>query len=191
MEKLLHERFLDDASMGEQTFSAQELHGFAEEIEKFYLPRPRFEDGEPVKIGDNVNDRSVCSILVFDSGWFLIEDKYGTTIEDACSGFPVKRGTTLDADGANTKVGDIVWSVDPENTHSAEVIRCDVDSVDVRWDDGVVDYIKSPKLFAHREPDSLEKLRDDMVDRARQSWGSSGGSLYEFADRLNAIINKR
>lgn len=30
------------------------LKAIADEIEKFYIPRPRFEDGEPVQFGDEL-----------------------------------------------------------------------------------------------------------------------------------------
>lgn len=152
MEKLLHERLLDYASIGERTFSAQEMRVLAEEIEKHYVPRPRYEDGEPVKAGENVSGESVGAICVYENGHFVIENDDGTMIEDAPYGFPVKRGVTPDGDGIDTRLGDAVWPIGAETGHSAEVLRCSADSIDVRWDDGVVDYVVSPKRFTHRDP---------------------------------------
>lgn len=31
--------------------TSEELTGLADEIERYYIPRPRFEDGEPVQFG--------------------------------------------------------------------------------------------------------------------------------------------
>lgn len=152
MEKLLHERLLDYASIGERTLSPQEMRALAEEIEKHYVPRPRYEDGEPVKDGENVSGESVGAICVYENGHFVIENDDGTMIEDAPYGFPVKRGVTLDGDGVDTRLGDTVWPTGAEAGHSAEVLRCSADSIDVRWDDGVVDYVVSPKRFTHRDP---------------------------------------
>lgn len=154
MEKLLHERLVDYAITGERTFSAQEMRALAEEIVKHYVPRPRYEDGEPVRDGENLGGESVGAICVYENGHFVIENGEGTMIEDAPYGFPVKRGVTLDGDGVDTRLGDIVWPINTGTGHSAEVLRCSADSIDVRWDDGVVDYVVSPKRFTHRKPGS-------------------------------------
>lgn len=191
MEKLLHERFMDDASMGEQVFSAQELRGFAEEIEKFYLPRPRFEDGEPVRVGDNVGGLSVGAICVYDTGWFKLEDEHGNTIEDAPYRKRVMRGITHDAEGVNTEPGDTVWATDPTTEYSAEVIRCGSDNIDVRWEDGIVDYYVSPKDFVHHRMDSIERVIEDMRGYAQGGVTCIENDVDTFANRLDAIINNR
>lgn len=154
MEKLLHERLVDYASIGEKTFSPQEMRALAEEIVKNYVPRPRYEDGEPVRAGENLGGESVGAICVYENGHFVIENDEGTMIEDAPYGFPVKRGVTLDGDGVDTRLGDTVWPINAGTGHSAEVLRCSADSIDVKWDDGVVDYVVSPKRFTHRNPGS-------------------------------------
>lgn len=68
MEKLLHEKLRehDDTNTGSwhtiRLFDNWELklskHGansLADEIERYYIPRPRFENGEPLKYGDQID----------------------------------------------------------------------------------------------------------------------------------------
>lgn len=80
-DKLLHERFRDDASMGEQTFSPEELLAFADEIERFYIPRPRFEDGEPVRWGET------------EIEWDADEEYPFNAISE--SGYPIAKGVSI------------------------------------------------------------------------------------------------
>lgn len=42
MEKLLHERLKDESA---RWYEAVELHALSDEIERYYIPRPRFDDG--------------------------------------------------------------------------------------------------------------------------------------------------
>lgn len=66
-EKMLHERLRDDASMGEQTFSPEELMAFADEIERCYTPRKT--------VYDVIRDMSYEELgefifRVYNKGWF-------------------------------------------------------------------------------------------------------------------------
>ena len=43
--------------------------------------------------------------------------------------------------------------------------------------------------LTHREPDSLEKLRDDLM-AAHESWDGDPNKLVDYADRLTALIER-
>lgn len=101
MEKLLHERLKESAHEGYSTKCAIDevigrdcdkfedcdecaknaLKKLADEIERYYIPRPRFEDGEPVQFGDSVSDgvlfmeEPVDAILHNEDGSFSIYGK--------------------------------------------------------------------------------------------------------------------
>ena len=81
---------------------------------------PRFEDGEPVRIGDEISWRDeggvVNSIELQDGGYFIINAADGAEDWIHPQYFPgerVKRPApkVLDADGAEIRVGDEVWHV--------------------------------------------------------------------------------
>ena len=82
MDKLLHERLRDYAAdwyearplrINGKTFDTllvAEVLDLADEIERSYIPRPRFEDGEPVQFRDEVEECSgpVTRMLFFADG---------------------------------------------------------------------------------------------------------------------------
>jgi len=45
-----------------------------------------------------------------------------------------------------------------------------------------------PEALTHREPDSLEKLRDDLYTLAARDAGDIEAEIVIFADRLTALI---
>lgn len=77
MKKLLHERLrevgknevctwpiLFSVTGTDDALYSTFANDLADEIEKYYIPRPRFEDGEPVQFGDEVEPDSLEKILV-------------------------------------------------------------------------------------------------------------------------------
>lgn len=123
MEDLLHERlkrhsatdgyFVAQSGKGIllTNYEAQEL---ADEIERYYIPRPRFEDGEPVQFGDeyqadNGTTNELNQLHCFEQGYVLNRKGKRASIK---AGEFVKRPTpkVYDADGVEIKAGDTVWS---------------------------------------------------------------------------------
>ena len=47
----------------------------------------------------------------------------------------------------------------------------------------------TPTEITHRHPDSLEKLRDDMM-AANECWDGDPNKLVDYADRLTALIER-
>ncbi len=134
----------------------------AAEIERQYIPLPRYEDGEPVRLGCAVCGGIVGGFSVWDDGAFTTYDKDGNVLQDGDPGDFVKRpeSKALDVDGVETKAGDTVWLHDKvdggpvgEPMKVAEVL-CDGTLV---FEGGGA---MPARLVTHREPDSLEKPRD-------------------------------
>lgn len=186
----------------------------ADEIEKYYIPRPRFEDGEPVQFGKEFAD---CSGNPHTLHEIRYRDKAAAGLGAKClleantasskdydgisfnlyDGTFVKRPEpkVLDADGVPCKKGETVWNLDDStkweivDIHQTEpcisVHQLDIDKyVSGGW------FLASG--FTHREPDSLEKLRDDIANRVtdKRCPVYQDAVLRSYADRLTAIMER-
>lgn len=221
MKKLLHERLREWAinrspltaatsDYGIDMFSSLSMKSsdlfkaIANEIEKYYIPRPRFEDGEPVQDSDliEIGECAVCCVYM-DGSWLFNPDKY----EDERNPKPwdeqegrqcdfIKRPEpkVLDAEGVEIKVGDTVWGKYSGVEH--EVIGFDscygllcvsIRNVETGSTEG-----SSPNLLTHREPDSLEKLQDtiDALANVYESDDRLCDDLHNISDRLTALIER-
>lgn len=217
MKKLLHERLREWAinrspltaatsDYGIDMFSSLSMKSsdlfkaIANEIEKYYIPRPRFEDGEPVQDSDliEIGECAVCCVYM-DGSWLFNPDKY----EDERNPKPwdeqegrqcnfIKRPEpkVLDAEGVEIKVGDTVWGKYSGVEH--EVIGFDscygLLCVSIRNVETGSTGGSSPNLLTHREPDSLEKLLVDL--RGAADFIPSKEYLKHLADRLTAIMER-
>ena len=127
---------------------------------------PRFEDGEPVWLGDEVVDFG-GKIVDID-----FADKGVVIWNNACNhlhlaiGERVKRPVpkVLDADGVEIKVGDTVW-------HHSGFAHGAVTSIDagslmgtVRYVNGGVEFRDAAKDLPHPRPDSWERLESEYDD---------------------------
>lgn len=126
---------------------------------------PRFEDGEPVMIGDEVDGLGGEIIEVY-----IIENAADIWNNSAnhmhlSHGERVKRPvqSVLDADGMEIKVGDTVW-------HHSGFAHGVVTSIDagslmgtVRYVNGGAEFRDAAKDLTHTRPDSWERLEEDAV----------------------------
>ena len=139
-----------------------------EEIEREYLPRPRFEDGEPVKEGDTICIDGHLPLKVHS--WSIRNDgltvfSCPTSHRSIKTGDCVKRPEpeVLDADGVPIIVGDVVYFVDSAEAFDVLGIESDGDEpVHIgRKDRTSTDAWISPGDLTHKQPDSLERIEDD------------------------------
>lgn len=196
MEKLLHERLREWAPDGYKSFTGDDMDALADEIERYYIPRPRFEDGEPVQFGDEVEgcDGHVVTMLLFKDGsgtiygdydWFWPKESCGRDI-DIQYGVNRPQPKVLDADGVEIKVGDTVWDIDIRK--KIEIAGVYPSKLHPRVTD-TEGWIRNPNELTHKEPDSLEKLRDDMDDWA-ESDAMGHAQAAAWRDRLSALIER-
>lgn len=201
-DKLLHERLREAVTADVYDFVCggteiaflweDEALALADEIERQYIPLPRFPDGESVCIGCAVYGGIVDGWCVWDDGAFQLNDEEGNVIQDGDPGDFAKRPDTnaLDVDGVETKAGDTVWYHDKvdggpvgEPMNVTEVL-CDGTLV---FEGGGA---MPARLVTHREPDSLEKLRDYVEECRQQECGSARDTYSEIADRLTALMER-
>lgn len=222
MKKLLHERLREAAKNGVSSIETcdrnivvsllkDEELSLADEIEKYYIPRPRFDDGEPVQFGDEFADCSgnphtlheiryrdkaaagLGAKCLLEANTTSPKDYDGISFNLYDDAF-VKRpeSKVLDADGVPTKKGDKVWSINnPEMKMTVDnfqqIYGQDV-TVNCEFEGEFYNF--NPDKLTHREPDSLEKLRDDMIYSIVE--GTYPGTAHEYlcrcAKRLTAIM---
>lgn len=205
MEKLLHERLRDYANSYDaitingawytNPFTTHIANLLSDEIERYYIPRPRFDDGEPVQFGDEAtygfpsfnNQNFKVKRMNFYKDGSVTLCECGGNGHNYQSGEPVKRPSikVLDADGVEIKEGDTVWPIDaPDMKMTVDNFQCIYGqslTVNCEYEGEIYNF--NPEKLTHKEPDSLEKLRDDMRhDRE--------ASLSDFASRFLAIMER-
>lgn len=208
MNKLLHEKLRNQCAIKQRCIVADSdrlvpfvnwdgMIALADEIEKYYIPRPRFEDGEPVQLGDRFYSeysRSIetVSSMKFTPGGFKLN---GGIRYDY--GEPVRRclpePKVLDADGVEIKVGDTVWlttsgkKLRVDGFTPWKYVRCSNPEIDGDHEAGLN---FAPESLTHREPDSLEKLRDDIQSHVTSGWHISTSQAAIYANRLTTIMER-
>lgn len=178
--------------------TSEELTGLADEIERYYIPRPRFEDGEPVQFGDsflrwdgkNGNDGENVVEIAVQSGDYY---RWGLN-GDCCASQFVKRPVpkVFDADGVPIEVGDTVWFCgDDSGRYTVLTVEPTLGGnwcLTVFNDTATIHEVR-PSQVTHHEPDSLEKLRDDM----RRAMAESPDARFmdsSWVDRLTTLMER-
>lgn len=205
MKKLLHERLREYGSncRADYTDWSRQRHAneLADEIEKYYIPRPRFEDGEPVQFGDeykwaDANIRKITGFGVTENGAPYVTCAFdGLGMSDAMiysGSLKRPKPKMLDADGVEIKVGDLVWHIsEPGKVGEVETLIPASAHVCVLWSTGAV--LDTPGVdLTHREPDSLEKVQDtiDALANVYESDDRLCDDLHNISDRLTALIER-
>lgn len=144
-----------------------QISDLAKFIDEYFLPRPFFEDGTPVKVEDEFarhkpsNSEKVIAYCVWDDGSFSINNfQYD---QDQRVKKPEKP-EALDAGGAPIKVGDKLYFVGGDDTP----LKCvgfhpDGDIIFMDWEEtGTIAY-ENATAFTHKKPDSWEQLEKDAI----------------------------
>lgn len=134
---------------------------------------PRFEDGELVGIGDEVeydsDAWSVSAVNIVDGGWALGVDRPCDSAR-LCGSFGerVKRyerpKPVLDADGVPIEAGDVVYCDGKDEAMTASFFHVD-NAGQIQTtvkDSGGAYYTLSPSRLSHTRPDSWERLEADL-----------------------------
>lgn len=131
---------------------------------------PKFEDGEPVMIGDeatnNKNQRFTVKRIEFRHGkWMLNDSVTEGHYLNGKSGKRVKRPApeVLDADGVEIKVGDTVWDDDGVEMTVMSLVGELPGHVTTHSKNPPATYSINPKRLTHAHPDSWEQLEEDAV----------------------------
>nr|DAE60796.1 MAG TPA: hypothetical protein [Caudoviricetes sp.] len=191
--KLLHERLRDWEYSNETAITvltSKEAEAFADEIEKYYIPRPRYEDGRPVQFKNEFVDHNghnqTLSSLTYTKGSHDYVSLNGRTKQRLDE--PVNRKIkVLDADGVEIMAGDTVWLVGGSISNEVKFVTKETNRVCIANENGQT-WVDAFEL-THIEPDSLEKLRDDMRNN-HENWETDPNAWLDYADRLTALMER-
>lgn len=166
----------------------------SEWLDRWYIKRPLFKDGEPVQFGDEIEDdgewRGIVREFAFcEDGTILLLDETPETICETKHDCPLTRYATmvLDADGVAYERGQKVWSIEDSEWFYVDEVK-PTGLLNLKQGGlGRMVFNAAPHKFTHREPDSLEKLRDDML---RNNVDPVPSEINGWVKRLTALIER-
>lgn len=155
---------------------------------------PRFEDGELVGIGDEVDGdgetMTVKGVALYVQGWNMtLEASDTVAVLSGENGERVKRPNSqvLDADGVPIEVGDVVYCDGGDEATTASFFRVDnagQTQITVK-DSGGAYYTLSPSRLSHTRPDSWERLEKDATVNPEAYCRANGCELPPNPDRAD------
>ena len=163
---------------------------------------PRFEDGELVRIGDELEFEGktmlVCDATFYADGWALWcdrEDMNGRLYGKY--GERVKRPTpkALDADGVPIEVGDTVYFVGGSGArYAVKDIGFEPDGafVDIIDEEGRYSTMANPERLTHERPDSWEQLEEDAYHLVMSEYlETPEKDVSDIVRRAKALARRR
>lgn len=150
-----------------------------EAIDRYYLPRPLFENGEPVQFGDRYVQHASKKLNTVSSITYSQGDGLHVRINNGgrCDASQRYRRElpVLDADGVPIEVGDVVYPNYGTHANRKSTV------LDVRGQDDVIVSINgggferfNGKYLTHREPDTQERIDMDALKDVYEYWGRTG-----------------
>ena len=149
-------------------WSESELHNVMDVLDKRLLPEgmewPRYEGGEPVRIGDEVTvivhdedgdfDRTLeIRSIKYKQDGVLLEGTKNEMVMISHDERVRRPAKVLDADGAEIRVGDTVWAIDDGIRYEVRKSKVSEDGrILVRPDYSPYDEHIDPALLTHRAP---------------------------------------
>ena len=155
---------------------------------------PRFEDGELVGIGDEVDGdgetMTVKGVALYVQGWNMtLEASDTVAVLSGENGERVKRPNSqvLDADGVPIEVGDVVYCDGRDEAMTASFSRVDNagQTQTTVKDSGGAYYTLSPSRLSHTRPDSWERLEKDATENPEAYCRANGCELPPNPDRAD------
>lgn len=139
----------------------REGEDFGAWLDRCFIPRPRFEDGEPVQIGDkvlcygDVHTVKRCAVELYGGGCLLLQ--YIDSPEER-----VKRPApeALGADGKPIVAGETVWGILSGIEGIVNSLNDDSTAY-VEWDDGRWSPCIDCCNLTHTPPDTQQKIDED------------------------------
>lgn len=167
-----------------------------DEFVKRPAPKVLDADGVEIKVGDTVYPTYgiyqgiLSNVLDADDEAAILID-VGNSFEKYARTALTHELPVFDANGERICKGDTVWDLDSgERLHVEEFVNreCGLVQCSNEEDGDCEDH--DARRLTHREPDSLEKLRDDLYTLAARDDGDIEVEIVIFADRLTALIER-
>lgn len=199
MKKLLHERLIpDECGVCELecdgrviTLSKYDVRALRKEIERYYIPLSCDSDGNPWKIGDDciTAEGEEATIVGYMGKGRVFIDLHDERCYARCYASDLKRPQpkVLDADSVEIKEGENVWDIVTGEQFRVQELSNEEPYAFLSDIRGYCIPCYALNRLTHKEPDSLEKLRDDIA-----AWNELKMKTFcdEWIDRLSALIEK-
>ena len=174
-------------------------------IDRYYLPRPLFEDGEPVYIGAEIDDRKrgklEVSRICYTDGGFYFNNSRGSNGRKM-KGITYKHGEhvkrpeqpVLDAEGVPIEVGETLYRAKHAYHPGKEVHVYGIACEETPYGYGRVfttpeRTVRSgwevPENLTHREPDTQERIDEDAQKDAFDYWRCNGVRCRECPSMID------
>lgn len=149
---------------------------FREYLERCFIPRPRYEDGEPVQFGEDTDKLHEVEKFIFtrSGGCCQMQDARGN-MQNAFPGQRVKRRApeALGADGLPIVEGETVYPI------SGSWIGCPLEVAGINSDGSVRLSLPDGKgwtcyladFLTHTPPDTQERIDEDARKSTLEYWG--------------------
>ena len=160
---------------------------FRDYLHRCFLPRPRFEDGEPVQFEDNIDELHGVEKFIFTlsrGGSCQMQDADGNMLTVFTGGF-VKRHApeALGADGKPIVVGETVWNRFGTKNTVERLEYSKSGLVKVWYKNGHFDISCT---ITHTPPDTQQKIDDDATMPPAEYCAVRGIDLGDDPDRATA-----
>lgn len=205
MEKILHERLRDGIAEADDTGVAEcrfcDARGahfigiefaktIADEIERYYIPLPCDESGEPWKIGDPVEYPADCKgdtrgkvygFKFCDRWYLLIESVTGYHIEEFAVDCSRPTPKILDADGVPCKKGETIFDIH-NGTKLLIMYLTDDRRILCRYGDGLVGHYLASEV-THEKP--VFDADGERICKGDTVWNVSGKSYAWKVEKID------
>ncbi len=147
-------------------------------LDRWFIPRPRYEDGEPVRFGEDTDELNGIVKLIFLLGGRCcqMQDADGN-IHNVFYGERVKRRPApekLGADGLPIVAGETVYDVE---TGEAYIVRLPCAGTGKTFFEG--GGYRDPAYLTHTPPDTQERIDADARKNSIRYWGCEDFSCDE------------
>lgn len=189
--KLVDWYYSADANGWPKPRDDESLHEY---VDRCFIPRPRFEDGEPVHIGDKAEHPytgetcTIDCINTFDDSYCLgfVEERSASL----CDGERVKRPApeALGADGLPIVVGETVWDVESGIEGVVDNFQCIYGqsvTANIKCPDDEEFYNFNVDRLTHTPPDTQERIDKDVRKSLFDYWGCG----QYWCDKCPSTIN--
>lgn len=155
-----------------------QISDLADFIDSYFLPRPLFEDGTPVKVCDEFalhkpsRSEKVAGFCVHNDGIFSVN---GFLYDQDQRVMKPKQPEALDADGVPIELGDKLYFVEGDDTPLKCIGFDDYGNVTFTdWEKTRTIAYENPTVFTHKKPDSWEQIETDEKKDITEYWGCEG-----------------
>ena len=166
----------------------KEGEGFGAWIGRCAIPRPRFEDGEPVQFGELVGSNlfgavKVSAIEFTEDGTYVKDEPDGdwsTSLEVTTNRLQRPAPEVLGADGLPIKVGETVWLEKDGCEGTVKGLGVNGSSTAyIEWEDGRWSPNVMCDHLTHTPPDTQERIDQDAAKDYDDYWDCEGRECDE------------